>query len=88
MDLYGATLSSTAAEEMAANFSEMNSNNKRKHAPFFDIKEFEMKARKVSYVSSMSLGKKEVAEQVANTLLEYCKKSSTTTSVVPPPSRR
>jgi hypothetical protein len=81
VDLCGPTLSSTATE-MSANFSEMNSNNKKKDA--FDmnkVKEFEMKAKVFDVF--MSLGKKEVAEQVANTLLQYCNNSSTT-SVVPP----
>ena len=75
-------LSSTAAE-MAANFSEMNSNNKKKDAFDMKAKEFDMKAK--VFDMFMSLGKKEVAEKVANTLLEFCNKnSSTTTSVVSP----
>jgi hypothetical protein len=73
-------LSSTAAE-MAAGFSEMNSNNKKKDA-FFDMKakEFDMKAK--VFDMFMSLGKKDVAEKVANTLLEYCINSSTPGEVV------
>ncbi len=75
-------LSSTAAE-MAANFSEMNSNNKKKDAFDMKAKEFDMKAK--VFDMFMSLGKKEVAEKVANTLLEFCNKnSSATTGVVSP----
>ncbi len=74
------SLSSTAAE-MAANFSEMNSNNKKKDAFDMKAKEFDMKAK--VFDMFMSLGKKEVAEKVANTLLEFCNNnSSATTGVV------
>jgi hypothetical protein len=81
VDLYGATSLSSTAAEMAANFSEMNSNNKKKDAFDMKIKEFEMKAKVFDVF--MSLGKKEVAEKVADTLQQYCNDSSTT-SVVPP----
>jgi hypothetical protein len=81
VDLCGPTLSSTAAEEMSANFSKMNSNNKNKDAFDMKAKEFDMKAK--VFDMFMPLGKKDVAEQVANTLLQYCNNSSTT-CVVPP----
>ncbi len=69
------SLISTAAE-MAANFSEMNSNNKKKDAFDMNAKEFDMKAK--VFDMFMSLGKKQVAEKVANTLLEFCNKNSST----------
>jgi hypothetical protein len=72
-------LSSTAAE-MAAGFSEMNSNNKKKDAFDMKAKEFDMKAK--VFDMFISLGKKDVAEKVANTLLEYCINPSTPGGVV------
>jgi hypothetical protein len=50
---------------MAANFSEMNSNNKKKDAFDMKAKEFDMKAK--VFDMFMSLGKKDAAEKVANT---------------------
>jgi hypothetical protein len=77
--------SNTAAAEMAANFSEMNSNNNKKDAFDMKAKEFDMKAKVFDMFTTMSLlGKKDVAEEVANTLLEYCKKSSIPSEVAPP----
>jgi hypothetical protein len=67
----------TTAAEMAAGFIEMNSNNKKKDAFDMKAKEFDMKAK--VFDMFMSLGKKDVAEKVANTLLEYCINSSTAT---------